>query len=75
VRTIISPALLIHGDYDTLVPLREAEDLYAHLGSEDKELVIIGGADHNNIMFANLDEYFGVIQRFIERTKRIPGER
>lgn len=68
VRSITTPALIIHGEYDTLVPLRGAEDLYRNLVSTDKELLIIPGADHNDIMFTDLKLYFGAIQNFVQRT-------
>ena len=68
VRKITTPTLIIHGEYDMLVPLREAEDLYNKIGAKDKELVIISGADHNDIMFVGFEQYFGAIQRFIQRT-------
>jgi hypothetical protein len=68
VRKITAPTLIIHGEYDMLVPLREAEDLHKNIGAHDKELIIIPGADHNDIMFVGFDEYFGAIQRFIQRT-------
>lgn len=65
IRRITIPALIIHGEYDHLIPLREAKDLFALLGSPAKELVIIPKADHNNILFTNLDLYFNSIQDFI----------
>jgi uncharacterized protein len=68
VRKITTPTLIIHGEYDMLVPLREAEDLHKNIGTTDKELIIIPGADHNDIMFVGFDEYFGAIQQFIQRT-------
>jgi pimeloyl-ACP methyl ester carboxylesterase len=73
VRETTTPILIIHGEYDMLVPLREAEDLHRHIGSTDKELIIIPGADHNDIMFVGLDQYFSAIQRFVERTNRETG--
>jgi pimeloyl-ACP methyl ester carboxylesterase len=69
IRKITTPTLIIHGEYDVLVPLREAEDLYDKIGAKDEELVIIRGADHNDIMFVGFEQYFGAILRFIERTK------
>lgn len=65
IRRIKTPALIIHGEYDNLIPLREAQDLFALLGSPSKELVIIPNADHNNILFTNLDLYFNSIRHFI----------
>jgi uncharacterized protein len=73
VRKITIPTLIIHGEYDMLVPLREAEDLYTNIGATDKELTIIPGADHNDIMFVGFDQYFSAIQSFIKRTGTKPG--
>ena len=73
VRKITTPTLIIHGEYDMLVPLREAEDLYKNIGTTDKELIIIPGADHNDIMFVGLNQYFSAIQRFVERTNKKSG--
>ena len=75
VRKITTPTLIIHGENDILVPLREAEDLHKNIGAEDKELIIIPGADHNDIMFTGFDQYFSAIQRFVERTKMTSGKR
>ena len=67
-RTITLPVLIIHGEYDALVPFGEAEDLYDTIMSEDKQLLMIPAADHNDIMFVGLNEYFKAIRAFIDRT-------
>ncbi|NPV90632.1 MAG: prolyl oligopeptidase family serine peptidase [Firmicutes bacterium] len=67
-RSIRCPVLILHGEYDSLVPLREAEHLYENLGSPDKRMLVIPGADHNDIMFVGLEQYFNAIQRFIKET-------
>ena len=69
IRKISVPTLIIHGEWDNLVPLQEAKDLYALLGAAQKKLVIIPKADHNNIMFADPELYFETIQKFIAATK------
>ena len=69
IRNISLPALIIHGEVDSLVPLEEAKDLYTHLGTKEKELVVIPGADHNSVMFADLRTYMTAIQKFVEKTK------
>lgn len=68
VNAIRTPVLIIHGEYDTLVPLEEAEVLNEQIGSEQKELVIIPGGTHNDIMFIGLKQYFEAIRRFIHST-------
>ena len=67
VREIIVPVLIIHGEYDTLVPLEEAETLSEQIGSQEKELLIIPGANHNDIMFVGLKQYFEAIKKFIAK--------
>ena len=69
IRQITVPALIIHGEMDTLVPVREGKDLYHQLNSSKKKLLIIPNADHNTIMFTDLEQYFAEIQEFIESTK------
>ncbi len=69
IRQITVPALILHGEFDMLVPLQEAKDLYHHLNSSKKKLVIIPHADHNTIMFADLKQYFSEIQEFVQGTK------
>ncbi|HVN25605.1 MAG TPA: alpha/beta hydrolase [Syntrophorhabdales bacterium] len=68
VRNITLPTLIIHGEEDTLVPVEEARRFYDNLGSAEKKLLIIPGADHNDIMFAGMDQYFEAIQAFIAST-------
>lgn len=58
------PALIIHGEHDRLVPLTQGKDLYESLGSGQKKLVVIPGADHNDIMFVNQEKYIEEIDNF-----------
>ena len=59
------PALVIHGKQDRLVPLEQGKDLYQTLGSEQKELLVIPGADHNDIMFVDPEQYMQAVEKFI----------
>ncbi|GEM34934.1 hypothetical protein NN3_59410 [Nocardia neocaledoniensis NBRC 108232] len=45
------PVLMFHGDRDELLPLRHAERLFA-AASEPKELVVVPGAGHNDVIDA-----------------------
>jgi len=69
IRRIDIPALIMHGEWDMLVPLQEAKDLYHYLNSSKKKLVILPNADHNTIMFADLKLYFSEIQEFVQSTR------
>ncbi|MCX5812627.1 MAG: alpha/beta hydrolase [Proteobacteria bacterium] len=65
VGKISLPTLIIHGEEDVLVSPREAEIIYRHIGSDKKRLVLISGADHNDIMFVGMNEYFEALRQFI----------
>ncbi|MFO8010070.1 MAG: alpha/beta fold hydrolase [Dehalococcoidia bacterium] len=63
--TITMPALLIHGERDTLISPDESEVIYNHIGTDQKRLVIVPNAGHNDIMLVGKDVYFESIKRFI----------
>ena len=70
IEKVSIPSLIIHGDQDWLVPLENAKDIYQHLGTKEKELLIIPSATHNDIMLVGFKEYFNTLQQFIERTTK-----
>ena len=70
IRKISVPALVMHGERDTLVPVKDAKDLYQELGSERKELLIIPAANHNDIMIVGCKKYFDTLQHFVENDGR-----
>lgn len=63
-KGISLPSLIIHGQNDKLVPLREGRDLHAQLKSSQKKLLVIPSADHNNIMFTEQEQYFQALHKF-----------
>ena len=65
IRAITTPTLIIHGEYDILVPLSEGKTLFTASAAEDKKLVVIPGADHNNIMWVGMERYLQAIKEFI----------
>ncbi len=69
IHKIFIPTLIIHGERDTLVPRREAKDIFNRLGTDKKELLIIPSANHNDIMLVGFQKYFDAIQQFIAMTE------
>ena len=65
IRSISLPVLIIHGDCDELVPPFQATLFYDTVGAEDRRLVTISGAGHNDIMMIGKEQYFGAIKEFI----------
>ncbi|OGW18058.1 MAG: hypothetical protein A3G93_02615 [Nitrospinae bacterium RIFCSPLOWO2_12_FULL_45_22] len=67
VRSISIPSLIIHAEYDQLIPLSEAHDLFNSLSTDDKRLVVIPRADHNTILAIGMEPYFQALEHFIFR--------
>ncbi len=65
IRSITLPALIIHGERDSLIPLSEATTLHEEIGSLQKRLVIIPAADHNDIMLRGTEQYFSALRDFV----------
>jgi alpha-beta hydrolase superfamily lysophospholipase len=70
IEKILLPTLIIHGEQDWLVPVQNARDIYHHLGTREKELLIIPSATHNDIMLVGRKDYFNALSRFIEKSDR-----
>ena len=65
IRSIRLPALLIHGEADDLMPLEQAAGLYDLLEGTRRELVVIPGAGHNDILWIGRRQYFEAIRDFV----------
>jgi alpha-beta hydrolase superfamily lysophospholipase len=70
IQKIFLPTLIIHGERDSLVPVENAKDIYRHLGTREKELLVIPSATHNDVMLVGFKDYFNALQKFIERKDR-----
>ena len=65
IRSIALPTLILHGEHDSLIPVAEARDLFENAAAKRKRLVIINGADHNDIMLVDMERYFTAIREFV----------
>lgn len=61
------PTFILHGQYDQLIPIWQAETLHAESGAQQKELQIVPGADHNSLIAVAGKRYFEAIRVFIEK--------
>ncbi|MBI2906800.1 MAG: alpha/beta hydrolase [Chloroflexi bacterium] len=64
-KAIKMPALIIHGEYDDLIPLYEGQYIFDNLGSADKHLFVVLGAGHNDVMFRDVRLYFETLGQFV----------
>ena len=65
VRSIKMRVLVIHGELDTLAPVQDAVRMYEEFPSQDKRLLTVPGAGHNDLIYQGLHEYFAAIQDFV----------
>ena len=65
VRSITRPALVIHGEQDTLAPVEQAIEMYRDFPSDGKRLLTIPGAGHNDLLYRGINEYFTAIREFV----------
>lgn len=65
IRRVELPLLVIHGEEDQLIPLWHGKELYTNSPIKDKELVVISGAGHNNLMAIGFETYFRALGAFI----------
>ena len=66
IRQVHQPTLIIHGEYDQIISVKEGEELYQNSAAQDKRILIIPGADHNDVMLVKQSLYFDTIEEFIK---------
>jgi len=71
IAQVTKPTFILHGQYDQLIPLWQAETLHAESGAKSKELQIVPGADHNSLIAVAGPLYFQTIRKFVEKAAGI----
>jgi len=56
------PTLIIHAEYDQLIPFSEGAALFEACRAKEKHFLRIPGANHNDIFIRGLDEYLKAIK-------------
>lgn len=62
----VKPTLIIHAEFDQILPLQDGKDLFAASGASQKRLLQIPGADHNSIFMVGLSDYMNAIANFVQ---------
>ena len=70
IRAYHGPTLIIHAEYDHIIPLSEGEALWDACPSSDKTLLEIPGANHNDIFMHGIREYFDAIKNLADKVKK-----
>jgi fermentation-respiration switch protein FrsA (DUF1100 family) len=61
------PTLIIHAQRDHLIGLSQGQALYEASGAEEKALVVIPDADHNDIFQRGLSQYMQAIKALVQK--------
>ena len=62
---ITIPTLIIHGEYDSLIPAQHGIDLFESSGARDKRILLIPGATHNDIFLVGMEAYLRTLKEFV----------
>jgi len=63
-QNVRSPALVIHGDADSVIPIGLGRDLFARIPAP-KRFVTIAGGDHNDLTPRDAETYWKAVDEFI----------
>lgn len=61
------PTLIIHAEYDHIIPYSDGQALYDACGAADKTLLKVPGANHNDIFFRGLSDYLKAVRGLAEK--------
>jgi alpha-beta hydrolase superfamily lysophospholipase len=65
IRKIKIPTLILHGEFDQIVPVEEGKANFENVAAKDKRLVIIPGVDHNTIFALGANQYLEALKEFV----------
>ncbi|HOG39347.1 MAG TPA: alpha/beta hydrolase [Syntrophorhabdaceae bacterium] len=66
IKQVTIPTLIIHGEWDEIIPVSEGRTLYELSASSKKESLFIPQAGHNDLMMRGLESYMDAIERFVK---------
>ncbi len=69
ISQVTKPTFILHAQFDELIPLHQADILLEHSRARRKEMVVIPGAGHNDILYRYGQAYFETIARFANSLK------
>jgi pimeloyl-ACP methyl ester carboxylesterase len=64
---VAKPTVIIHAEFDHIIPFSDGEALFEASAAADKVLVKIPGANHNDIFMRGLDRYLRAVATLAEK--------
>jgi hypothetical protein len=65
IKEVLLPTLIIHGEWDEIIPVAEGRTLYTLSGSGRKSSLFIPRAGHNDLMLVGIEAYTGALSLLI----------
>lgn len=67
IRNFDKPTLIIHAEYDHIIPFKDGQALFDSSPSPEKEFLMIPNADHNTILASGIDNYMQAIKKLTKK--------
>lgn len=67
IKQFTKPTLIIHAEFDHIIPFSDGETLYKNSISPSKKLLEIKNADHNSIFHTGFREYMNAIKTLVQQ--------
>ena len=67
IKVFDKPTLIIHAEYDHIIPYSDGKSLFAACASADKTLLKIPDANHNDIFMRGLQEYLAAVKALVSK--------
>ena len=64
-KQINIPTLIIHGENDFIIPVKNGYALHEHAACEKKELLIIPNAGHNDLLLVGFQQYIEAVEELL----------
>ena len=70
IKNFDKPTLIIHAEFDHIIPYSDGQALHEACPSGNKKLLKIPGANHNDIFMRGFQEYLAAVKDIVETAKR-----
>ena len=73
IKKFNKPTLIIHAEYDHIIPFSDGQALYQASPAEDRTLLKIPGANHNDIFMRGLQQYLAAVGKLVASCQEMSG--
>ncbi len=73
IKTWHKPVLIIHAELDHIIPYSDGQALYEACPAKDKTLLMIPGANHNDLFIRGLEQYLEAVGKFVKKEMSVVG--